>query len=149
MIFCLKDFLNPARISMPDIDLDFADRRRDEVINYVAEKYGRNRVAQIITFGTMAARAVIRDVGRATGVEYNYCDKLAKMIPFGSNLKESLEKVAEFRQLYKTDQTATKLIDFALKLEGCARHVSTHACGVVISESPLDEIVPLQHPTTK
>jgi len=140
-------FLNPARISMPDIDLDFADRRRDEVINYVAEKYGRNRVAQIITFGTMAARAVIRDVGRATGVEYNYCDKLAKMIPFGSNLKESLEKVAEFRQLYKTDQTATKLIDFALKLEGCARHVSTHACGVVISESPLDEIVPLQHPT--
>jgi len=140
-------FLNPARISMPDIDLDFADRRRDEVIDYVAEKYGRNKVAQIITFGTMAARAVIRDVGRATGVEYNYCDKLAKMIPFGSNLKECLQKVAEFRQLYKTDQTATKLIDFALKLEGCARHASTHACGVVISESPLDEIVPLQHPT--
>lgn len=140
-------FLNLARVSMPDIDLDFTDRRRDEVINYVSEKYGRNKVAQIITFGTMAARAVIRDVGRATGIEYSYCDKLAKMIPFGSNLKECLEKVSEFRQLYKTDKTATELIDFALKLEGCARHASTHACGVVISKEPLDEIVPLQHPT--
>jgi len=140
-------FLNPARISMPDIDLDFTDRRRDEVIDYVSEKYGRNKVAQIITFGTMAARAVIRDVGRATGIEYSYCDKLAKMIPFGSNLKESLEKVSEFRQLYKTDKTAEELIDFAQKLEGCVRHASTHACGVVISKEPLDEIVPLQHPT--
>jgi len=140
-------FLNPDRISMPDIDLDFTDRRRDEVIDYVSEKYGRNKVAQIITFGTMTARAVIRDVGRATGIEYSYCDKLAKMIPFGSNLKECLEKVSEFRQLYRTDETAEKLIDFAQKLEGCARHVSTHACGVVISKEPLDEIVPLQHPT--
>jgi len=140
-------FLNPDRISMPDIDLDFTDRRRDEVIDYISKKYGRNKVAQIITFGRMTARAVIRDVGRATGIEYSFCDKMAKMIPFGSNLKECLEKVSEFRQLYKTDETAKNLIDFAQKLEGCARHVSTHACGVVISEEPLDEIVPLQRPT--
>ena len=140
-------FLNPSRISMPDIDLDFTDRRRDEVIDYVAEKYGRDKVAQIITFGTMAARAVIRDVGRATKLSYSYCDKLAKMIPFGLTLKQCLEKVAEFRQLYDSDEQAKELIDFSQKLEGCARHASTHACGVVISKDPLDEIVPLQHPT--
>jgi len=140
-------FLNPERISMPDIDLDFTDRRRDEVINYVAEKYGRDRVAQIITFGTMAARAVVRDVGRAMGLSYSFCDKIAKMIPFGWSLKECLEKVSEFRQLYETDETAKKLIDFSMKLEGVARHASTHACGVVISSRPLTEIVPLQHPT--
>jgi DNA polymerase-3 subunit alpha len=132
---------------MPDIDLDFTDRRRDEVINYVAEKYGRERVAQIITFGTMAARAVIRDVGRAMKLSYSYCDRLAKMIPFGLTLKECLEKVSEFRQFYETDEQAKELIDFSQKLEGCARHASTHACGVVISKGPLDEIVPLQHPT--
>jgi len=140
-------FLNPERISMPDIDLDFTDRRRDEVIDYVAEKYGRDKVAQIITFGTMAARAVIRDVGRATKLNYSYCDKIAKMIPFGLTLKQCLEKVAEFRQLYDSDEQAKELIDFSQKLEGCARHASTHACGVVISKNPLDEIVPLQHPT--
>jgi len=140
-------FLNPERISMPDIDLDFTDRRRDEVINYVAEKYGRDRVSQIITFGTMAARAVVRDVGRAMGLSYSFCDKIAKMIPFGWSLKECLEKVSEFRQLYETDETAKKLIDFSMKLEGVARHASTHACGVVISSRPLTEIVPLQHPT--
>ncbi|RLC40225.1 MAG: DNA polymerase III subunit alpha [Candidatus Nealsonbacteria bacterium] len=140
-------FLNPERISMPDIDLDFTDRRRDEVINYVAEKYGRDRVSQIITFGTMAARAVVRDVGRAMGLRYSFCDKIAKMIPFGWSLKECLEKVSEFRQLYETDETAKKLIDFSMKLEGVARHASTHACGVVISSQPLTEIVPLQHPT--
>ncbi|PIR91471.1 DNA polymerase III subunit alpha [bacterium (Candidatus Gribaldobacteria) CG_4_9_14_3_um_filter_36_15] len=141
-------FLNPGRAAgLPDIDLDFTDRRRDEVINYVAEKYGRNRVAQIITFGTMAARAVIRDVGRALKLSYSYCDRLAKMIPFGLTLKECLEKVSEFRQFYETDEEAKELIDFSQKLEGCARHASTHACGVVISKDPLDEIVPLQHPT--
>jgi DNA polymerase-3 subunit alpha len=140
-------FLNPDRISPPDIDLDFTDKRRDEVINYVAEKYGRNRVAQIITFGTMAARAVIRDVGRALDYEYSYCDKIAKMIPMGFSLKESLEKVPEFRSLYETDERAEKLVDLALKIEGCARHASTHACGVVISKFPLDTLVPLQHPT--
>ncbi|MBU2578972.1 DNA polymerase III subunit alpha [Patescibacteria group bacterium] len=140
-------FLNPERISMPDIDLDFADRRRDEVIDYVAQKYGREKVAQIITFGKMAARAAIRDVGRATQLDYSFCDKIAKIIPFGFTLDESLKKVSEFKQLYETDEAAKKLIDFARKLEGCARHASTHACGVVISDKPLDEIVPLQYPT--
>ncbi len=138
-------FLNPDRISMPDIDLDFADRRRDEVIYYVSEKYGHDKVAQIITFGTMAARAVIRDVGRALGLSYSYCDKIAKMIPFGLSLNETLEKVAEFRQLCDTDSKAKELIEIAGKLEGVARHASTHACGVVISKDPLDELVPLQH----
>ncbi len=142
-------FLNPgrAKVSLPDIDLDFADRRRDEVINYIAEKYGKDRVAQIITFGTMAARAAIRDVGRSLGYSYSYCDKIAKMIPFGSNLKETRENVGEFRQLYDTDKSARELIDHAEKLEGVTRHASTHACGVVISDKPLQDIVPLQHPT--
>ncbi len=140
-------FLNPARISMPDIDLDFTDRRRDEVIEYVAEKYGRDRVAQIITFGTMAARAAVRDVGRALNYAYSYCDRVAKMIPFGSTLDETLAKIPEFRQLYETDPKATKLIDFAKKMEGVARHASTHACGVVISKESLDNDIPLQHPT--
>ncbi|MFH1451494.1 MAG: DNA polymerase III subunit alpha [bacterium] len=141
-------FLNPGRTDgLPDIDLDFTDRRRDEVINYVAEKYGRNRVAQIITFGTMAARAVIRDVGRALGYSYSYCDRVAKMIPFGLNLDETLKKVTEFKELYESDEQARKLIDFGRKLEGVARHASTHACGVVISACPLEEIIPIQHPT--
>ncbi len=139
-------FLNPERISMPDIDLDFTDRRRDEVINYVSEKYGKGNVAQIITFGTMASKAVIRDVGRAMELPYSYCDQIAKMVPQGFSLKDCLEKVSEFRQLYDTDVQARELIDFSKKLEGCARHASTHACGVVISKDPLDEIVPLQFP---
>lgn len=140
-------FLNPDRVSLPDIDLDFTDRRRDEVIQYVAQKYGRDKVAQIITFGTMAARAVIRDVGRALSYTYSYCDKLAKMIPFGLSLEQTMKRVPEFRSLYETDPEAKRLIDFAKKLEGVARHASTHACGVVISDTPLDNIVPLQHPT--
>ncbi|MFA5232501.1 MAG: DNA polymerase III subunit alpha [Candidatus Paceibacterota bacterium] len=140
-------FLNPDRISPPDIDLDFTDKRRDEVINYVAEKYGRNKVAQIITFGTMAARAAIRDVGRALDYQYSYCDHVAKMIPLGFNLNDTLKKVPEFRKFYETDLQAKRLIDLALKIEGCARHASTHACGVVISDSPLENLVPLQHPT--
>ena len=140
-------FLNKDRISMPDIDLDFTDRRRDEVINYIAQKYGQDKVAQIITFGTMAARAVIRDVGRALILPYSYCDRIAKMIPFGFSLKDTLEKITEFRQLYQTDDKARNLIDFAKKLEGCVRHASTHACGIVISKEPLEKIVPLQHPT--
>ncbi len=140
-------FLNPERISLPDIDLDFADRRRDEVIEYVAQKYGKNRVAQIITFGTMAARAVVRDVGRALSYPYSDCDKIAKMIPFGLTLDQTLAQVSEFRQAYLSDPKIQKLIDFAKKLEGCARHASTHACGVVISAEPLDNIVPFQHPT--
>ena len=140
-------FLNPERISLPDIDLDFTDRRRDEVIQYVAQKYGRDKVAQIITFGTMAARVVVRDVGRALNYTYSYCDQIAKMIPFGFSLDKTLATVEEFRQAYLQDPQAKKLIDFAKKLEGVARHASTHACGVVISKTPLDNIVPLQHPT--
>jgi DNA polymerase-3 subunit alpha len=140
-------FLTPDRISPPDIDLDFTDVRRNEVINYVANKYGHDNVAQIITFGTMAARAVVRDVGRALGYAYSFCDQIAKMIPFGLTLEQTLKNVEEFRQLYETDDQAKKLIDFAEKLEGVARHASTHACGVVISAAPLSELIPLQHPT--
>jgi len=139
-------FLNPERISMPDIDLDFADRRRDEVIKYVAAKYGSDHVAQIITFGTMAARAVIRDVGRALQYTYSYCDQLAKMIPMGMDLAETLEKVDEFKDKYETDEMAKRLINLGKKLEGVARHASTHACGVVISADPLTDTVPLQRP---
>ena len=140
-------FLNPERISMPDIDLDFTDIRRDEVIGYVSEKYGRDKVAQIITFGTMASKAVIRDVGRALGYAYSYCDHIAKMIPIFTTLSQALERVDEFKQIYESDDKAKILIDLAKKLEGVARHASTHACGVVISAEPLSDIVPLQHPT--
>ena len=138
-------FISPDRISPPDIDLDFTDRRRDEVIDYLRQKYGRARVAQIITFGRMAARAVVRDVGRALKYPYSYCDKIAKLIPFGSTLDETLKKVSEFREIYETDFKARKLIDFAKRLEGVARHASTHACGIVISPEPLEDLVPLQY----
>ncbi len=140
-------FLNPERVSFPDIDIDFTDTRRDEVIEYLRKKYGENRVAQIITFGTMAARAVVRDVGRALGYPYSFCDKIAKLIPQGLTLDEALARVLELRELYEQDEKVQRLIDTAKKLEGCVRHVSTHACGVVISDEPLDEICPLQHPT--
>ncbi len=144
-------FLNPERISMPDIDLDFADTRRDEVINYVADMYGHDHVAQIITFGTMAARAAIRDTGRALSMPYSFCDQAAKMIPFAPQgektgwLKKSLNTVKEFKDFYDRDPQAKKLIDAAMKLEGVVRHASTHACGVVISPRPLEEYVPLQY----
>ncbi len=138
-------FLNKGRVSMPDIDLDFADTRREEVLEYVREKYGKNRVAQIITFGTMAARAAIRDVGRAMRYEYSYCDRIAKMIPLFSTLGQTLKNVAEFKRTYEEEEKARTLIDNARKLEGVARHASTHACGVVISKEPLDNIVPLQY----
>ena len=140
-------FLNPERISMPDIDMDFADDRRDEVISYVRQKYGDDHVAQIITFGTMAARAAIRDTGRAMGYAYLLCDQVAKTIPPGLTLQQSLQESAEFRQLYDSDEQVKKLIDTALKLEGVARHASTHAAGVVITKDPLNTIVPLQKPT--
>lgn len=142
-------FLNPGRsaVSLPDIDMDFADRRRPEVIQYVGEKYGHDHVAQIITFGTMAARAAVRDVGRVLQYPYSYCDKLAKMIPFGMNLDQALAKADDLKALVAGDEKAQKIMEFAKKLEGCARHASTHACGVVISPMPLDEIVPIQHPT--
>ncbi len=139
-------FLNPERIAMPDIDMDFTDRRRDEVIKYVSEKYGKDHVSQIITFGTMASRSVIRDVGRALQVPYSFCDVMAKMIPMGMDLAESLDSVAELKELTKSDPQAKKIIELAKKLEGVARHASTHACGVVISAKPLTDSVPLQHP---
>ncbi|MFH1392492.1 MAG: DNA polymerase III subunit alpha [bacterium] len=140
-------FLNPERISMPDIDLDFADHRRDEVIDYVRQKYGEEHVAQIITFGTMAARAAVRDSGRALGMALPFCDKISKTIPALTNLKNALENVPELKQLYQTETQAKKLLDVAQKLEGVARHASTHACGVVITDEPLDTLVPRQHPT--
>ncbi|MBU4332478.1 DNA polymerase III subunit alpha [Patescibacteria group bacterium] len=138
-------FLNPERISMPDIDLDFADTRRDEVIEYVSQKYGRDHVSQIITFGTMAARAAVRDVGRVLGMSYTYCDQMAKMVPAFSNLEKALEINAELKQAYDNNPEAKKLIDMAKKLEGVARHASTHACGVVITREPLVEYIPLQY----
>ena len=138
-------FLNPERISMPDIDLDFADWRRDEVIAYVTEKYGKDHVAQIGTFGTMAARAVVRDAGRALGMPYSFCDRIAKLIPFGMTLKQALAASQELRDAYQNETEVTRLIDSGRKLEGVARHVSTHACGVVITKNPLTELVPLQH----
>ncbi|HEB01416.1 MAG TPA: DNA polymerase III subunit alpha, partial [Candidatus Portnoybacteria bacterium] len=140
-------FLNPERAGgMPDIDLDFADDRRDEVTQYVARKYGHNHVAQIITFGTMAARQAIRDTGRALGYSYALCDQIAKTIPMFSSLKDALDRVAELRSFYETDPAARKLIDLAKKLEGVARHASTHACGVVITKREMDQYVPRQHP---
>lgn len=138
-------FLNPERVQMPDIDIDLADLRRDEVLGYLREKYGKKQVAHIITFGTMAARGAIRDVGRALGISYGFCDQIAKLIPFGSNLKDALSTVDELRNLYTINQEAQQLIDTAKKLEGVARHVSVHACGVVIGDKPLTTYLPLQY----
>ncbi len=140
-------FLNPERISMPDIDLDFADIRRDEVIDYVSSKYGKDHVAQIITFGTMAARQAIRDAGRALGYPYNLCDQIAKMIPMGFTLEKALSNIRELDQAYAQDEEAKKLIEQAKRLEGVARHASTHAAGIVISRESLNSLVPRQHPT--
>ncbi|HNV96958.1 MAG TPA: DNA polymerase III subunit alpha [bacterium] len=138
-------FLNPDRISMPDIDMDFADIRRGEIIRYVENKYGKDHVSQIITFGTMAARAAVRDVGRVLGYSYSYCDKIAKMIPQMSNFQEALVASPELRDAYNTDPQAKTLIDYAKKLEGVARHHSMHACGVIISKDPLTDTVPIQY----
>lgn len=138
-------FLNPARVSMPDIDLDFADIRRDEVLGYVREKYGEDHVAHIITFGTMAARVSVRDVGRVLSVPYTFCDTLAKAIPMNMGLSESLEKVPEFRALYDTHEQARQIIDIAKRLEGVSRHTSMHACGVVITQEPVSAYAPCQY----
>ena len=137
-------FLNPERISMPDVDMDFADDRRDDVLNYVREKYGNDHVAQIITFGTMAARAAIRDVGRALGYPYDLCDKTSKMIPMFTSIQKALDEVQEFKQWYESGTDVKKLIDSAIKVEGLARHASMHACGVVITKDPVTEYTPLQ-----
>lgn len=138
-------FLNPDRVSMPDIDMDFADIRRDEVIRYVEEKYGKDHVAQIITFGTMAARAAIRDVGRVLNCPYDYCDKLAKMIPMSYKIEQALEEVGELKNIYKNEDATKKIINYAKRLEGVARHASTHACGVIITKEPITEYAPLQY----
>lgn len=138
-------FLNPERIAMPDIDIDFADIRRDEVLRYVEQKYGHDHVAQIITFGTMAARAAIRDVGRVLGLPYTYCDKVAKLIPMFRSLDQAISEVPELKDIYDNDPEARRLLDSAKKLEGVARHASRHACGVVITKEPLTQHVPLQY----
>ena len=139
-------FLNPERISMPDIDVDFCFERRQEVIDYVVEKYGEDRVAQIITFGTMAARGAIRDVGRALDMPYGEVDRIAKMIPFeiGMTIDRALELNKELNVLYENDPNVKTLIDTSKKLEGLPRHASTHAAGVVISKDPVVDHVPLQ-----
>lgn len=138
-------FLNPDRISMPDFDVDFCNERRQEVIDYVMEKYGEDHVAQIVTFGTMSARMIIRDVGRVLNVPYSKVDRLAKLVPFAVNikLKDALEQNKEFREEYKNDKDAKTIIDIALKFEGMPRQASTHACGVVITKNPVDTYVPL------
>ncbi|HOF42355.1 MAG: DNA polymerase III subunit alpha [Patescibacteria group bacterium] len=138
-------FLNPERVSMPDVDMDFADNRRDDVLNYVRRKYGEDHVSQIITFGTMAARAAIRDTGRALGFPYDFCDKTAKMIPMFSSIKKALEDVPEFRAHYNSGADAKKLIDNAMRLEGVVRHAGMHACGVVITKKPVTEYSPIQN----
>jgi DNA polymerase-3 subunit alpha len=137
-------FLNPDRISMPDIDMDFADSRRSEVIEYVSGKYGKDHVAQIITFGTMAARMAVRDVGRVLGMTYAEVDTIAKLIPPGVDLKEALSTITELENLYNADASVRQCIDIAKKLEGVVRHASMHAAGVVISKEPLVEYCPLQ-----
>lgn len=139
-------FLNPERVSRPDIDIDFSDRRRDEVLHYLAEKYGRDRVAQIITFGTLGARACVRDVGRAMGLSVPLVDRVAKCIPSGpgATLKKALEASAELQEMMEKDPQVRQLIRLAEELEGLARHTSIHAAGVVISEKPLTNYVPLE-----
>lgn len=138
-------FLNPERLGSPDIDIDFCYERRQEVIDYVTKKYGQENVAQIITFGTMQARAVVRDVGRVMGISYSDVDRIAKMIPPDPNisLKDAIESETELKLLYKNDPQITKLIDTALVLEGLNRHASIHAAGVVIADKPLDNYMPL------
>lgn len=138
-------FLNPERLTMPDIDIDFCFERRQEVIDYVVEKYGKDRVVQIVTFGTMAARAVIRDVGRVLDMPYSQVDVVAKMIPteLGITIDKALQMNPELRRVYQNDEEIHKLIDMSKRLEGLPRHTSMHAAGVVISNAPADEYVPL------
>jgi DNA polymerase III subunit alpha len=142
-------FLNPDRVTMPDIDVDFQDDRRDEVIAYVSRKYGQDHVAQIITFGTMLARAAIRDVGRVLGHSYGDVDRVAKAVPnqLGIRLEEALEISPALRDQVEADEGVRRIIDFARQLEGVARNASTHAAGVVISREPLTELMPLQKAT--
>ncbi|KKR17674.1 MAG: polymerase III, alpha subunit protein, partial [Candidatus Levybacteria bacterium GW2011_GWA1_39_32] len=145
-------FLNPQRPSAPDIDLDFADTRRDEVIKYVTDKYGRDKVAQIITFGTMEARGSVRDTGRVLGYPYSTPDRISKMIPPGwqghaMTIENALEQSPDLRIAYTTENETKRLLDLARKIEGVVRHASTHAAGVVIADKPLTEYTPLQKET--
>ncbi len=140
-------FLNPDRVSMPDFDIDFCQDRRDEVIRYVQEKYGNDKVAQIITFGKLQARAVLRDVGRVLGMPYGQVDRITKLIPFNPanppTLEQAIESEPELKKLQKDDDSVAQLIDKSLKLEGLYRHASTHAAGVIIADRPLSKLVPL------
>lgn len=140
-------FLNPERVTMPDIDIDFCYEKRGKVIDYVSERYGADRVAQIITFGTMAAKAAIRDVGRALNIPYGEVDRIAKMVPneLGITLKRALEINNELKTAYDTEPAVRKLMDLAIAVEGLPRHASTHAAGLVISKEPLTHYVPLQN----
>ena len=142
-------FLNVERKEMPDIDMDFQDDRREEVINYVVDKYGREHVAQIITFGTFGAKAAIRDVGRALAMPYGDVDRVARLVPNRLNitLDDALEQNPELKEIYDADEGVANLVDTARGMEGLTRHTSTHAAAVVISQEPLDDIVPLQRPT--
>lgn len=142
-------FLNPGRPSAPDIDMDFADERRDELIQYCRDKYGADHVAQIGTFGTMLARGAVRDTARAMGFEYEIGDRISKLIPMGAQgfpmtIDRALNEVEELNQLYKSDEETAEIINMAKKVEGCARHIGVHAAGVVISPKPLEEYVPIQ-----
>ena len=141
----LERFLNPERVSMPDIDVDFCFERRQEVIDYVVRKYGKDRVAQIVTFGTLAARGVLRDVGRVMDLPYAFVDSIAKMVPQELNitLDKALQMNPEFRNLYETNEQVKELVDMSKRLEGLPRHTSMHAAGVVISQKAVDEYVPL------
>ena len=144
-------FLNPERIGMPDVDFDFADDRREEVIRYTAEKYGREHVAQICTFGTLGAKAAIRDSGRALGLDFGAADRIARMIPETLNISidEALNQSSDLKNAYADESTTRDLLDTARSLEGVARHASTHAAGIVISREPLTDVVPLQRATKK
>jgi len=141
-------FLNPERVSMPDIDVDFPDKRRDEVMRYVTEKYGKDKVAQIITFGTLAARAAVRDTARAMGLDLKIADQVAKLIPnvpgHPVSILQAVKDVKELGDLYGSDSTVQRLCDTATQIEGMTRHASRHACGVVIGDSSLDNLVPLE-----
>lgn len=145
-------FLNPSRPSAPDIDMDYADNRRDEMIDYTRRKYGIDKVAQIGTFGTMAARGAVRDVTRALGFPYSLGDSIAKQIPMGAQgfpmtLDRAMDENSELKTMYKEEASVKRIIDMAKKIEGCARHISVHAAGVVISPTPLTDYVPLQYDT--
>jgi DNA polymerase-3 subunit alpha len=146
-VLLFERFLNPERVSMPDFDIDFCQDRRDEVIEYVRNKYGRDRVAQIITFGKLQARAVLRDVGRVLQMPYGQVDRIAKLVPYNPahpvTLQQAIDGEPQLQEMRRTDENVAQLLDIALKLEGLYRHASTHAAGVVIGDRPLEQMIPL------